>query len=199
MYYDPRADEHGLPHNPITALVVPRPIGWISSIGANGVLNLAPYSFFNLLSAKPPFIMFSSEPSKHSSENAQFSGEFVFNMVTYDLRERMNMTASAVEEHVSEPDLAELEMVPSRTVTVPRVAASPVALECKYYTKVDLVPGGQTSATATMIIGEVVGVHIDDNVIVDGIVDIMRLRPISRLGYMQYCTIDHVFEMQKPL
>lgn len=199
MYYDPRVDEHGLPHNPITALVVPRPIGWISTIGENGVLNLAPYSFFNLLSAKPPFIMFSSEPSKHSSENAQFLGEFVFNLVTYELRERMNLTASSVEADISEPEMAKLVMAPSRAVAVPRVAASPVSLECKYYTKVDLVPGGQASATATVVIGEVVGVHIDDNVIADGIVDIMRLRPISRLGYMQYCTVDNVFEMEKPV
>lgn len=199
MYYDPRINDHGLPHNPITALVLPRPIGWISTIGANGIVNLAPYSFFNLLSAKPPFLMFSSEPSKHSSQNAVFSGEFVFNLVTYDLRESMNLTASQVESDVSESELAKLEMVPSRAVAPPRVAASPVALECKYYTKVDLVPGGETCATATMIIGEVVGVHIDDRVIVDGIVDVMNLRPISRLGYMQYCTIDNTFEMEKPV
>jgi len=199
MYYDPRTNDHGLPRNPITALVLPRPIGWISTIGRNGLVNLAPYSFFNLLSAKPPFLMFSSQPSKHSSQNAEFSGEFVFNLATYDLREQMNLTSSTVEADVSEPVLAELEMVPSRAVAAPRVAASPVALECKYFTKVDLVPGGQAFAAATVIIGEVVGVYIDDRVIVNGIVDVLRLRPISRLGYMQYCTVDNIFEMEKPL
>lgn len=199
MYYDPRIDKsHGLPHNPITALVVPRPIGWISTISPKGVVNLAPYSYFNLVAGLPPFVMFSSEPSKHSQQNAEATGEFVFNLATWDLREQMNQTAASLPADVSEPEVAGLEMLPSRAVKPPRVARSPVALECKYIKTVDLVGTNGNRAMATVVIGEVVGIYISDDVIIDGIVDITRLRPISRLGYYQYCVVNEAFVMVKP-
>ena len=198
MHYDPRGEAHGLPHDPITALVVPRPIGWITTVSATGVVNLAPYSFFNLIAGKPPFVMFSSEPAKDSQRNAEATGEFVFNLATYDLRNSMNTTASAFPPDVSEPGMAGLEMLPSIDVRPPRVALSPVALECRYRKTVALADLPTDTAVATMVIGEVVRVHIDDRAIREGRVDIALLRPIARLGYMEYCLVDHVFSMPKP-
>ena len=120
MYYDPRSEPHGLAHDPGTCLVVPRPIGWITTLNPAGVVNLAPYSFFNIISTRPPFVMFSSSTRKHSQRNAETAGEFVFNLATYDLRTEMNITGSDHPEHLSEAELAGLEMAPSRTVKPPR-------------------------------------------------------------------------------
>ena len=125
MDYDPRTEPHNLAHSPITSLVVPRPIGWISTINPSGVVNLAPYSFFNLIAGNPPFVLFSSNAPKHSQTNAETSGEFVYNMATFDLREQMNISGGEHAADVSEPELAGLEMVPSRMVKPPRVALAP--------------------------------------------------------------------------
>src|SRR5262245_18969527 len=132
MQYDPRSEPHGLKHHPATALVVPRPIGWLTTIGPTGVVNLAPYSFFNIVASNPPFVIFSSSTRKHSQANAETSGEFVLNMATYELREEMNLSSGAYDETVSELELAKLEMVASRYVKPPRVKRSPIALECNY-------------------------------------------------------------------
>src|SRR6478735_11632674 len=126
MYYDPRRNDHGLSHNPITALVAPRPIGWISTVSRSGVVNLAPYSFFNLVSGTPPFVMFSSKPRKDSQRNAEETGEFVCSLATYDLREAMSKTSAAVGPEVDEMRLAGLTPAPSRLVAPPRVKESPV-------------------------------------------------------------------------
>jgi flavin reductase (DIM6/NTAB) family NADH-FMN oxidoreductase RutF len=122
MFYDPRRGAHGLAHNPITALVVPRPIGWISTIDRAGVVNLAPYSFFNLISGGPPFVMFASKPRKDSQRNAEETGEFVCNMATYGLRDAVNLSSTEWEPAVSEPSRIGLEMAPCRQVKPPRVA-----------------------------------------------------------------------------
>ena len=199
MYYDPRvAGSHGLPHDPITALVLPRPIGWISTLGPTGAVNLAPYSYFNLVAGKPPFVMFASEPAKDSQKNAEATGEFVFNLATWDLCEEMNVTGASLARDQSEAEIAGLEMTASTMVKPPRVARSPVALECRYVKTVDLVSGAGVRAASTITIGEVVGVHVDDSAIVDGVVDVRRLRPIARLGYFQYGEIGDVFVMVKP-
>src|SRR5215471_10365360 len=113
MYYDPRSQKHGLRHSPVTSLIVPRPIGWISTISPTGVVNLAPYSFFNAVAGNPPFLMFASGGRKHSQHNAEHSGEFVHSLAVWDLREAMNLSSAAVGPDVSEPELAELEMAPS--------------------------------------------------------------------------------------
>ena len=199
MYYDPRRNTHGLSHNPMTALVVPRPIGWISTVSRSGVVNLAPYSFFNVVSGAPPFIMFASKPRKDSQRNAEETGEFVYNMATYDLREAVNASSAEFGPAISEPDRIGLEMAPCREVKPPRVARSPVALECKYYKTVELVSSDGTRNTSSVILGEVVGIHIDDALITDGMVDITKARPIARLGYMDYCVVDEVFEMMRPV
>jgi len=198
MYYDPRHEKHGLRHSPVTALVVPRPIGWISTISPDGVVNLAPYSFFNLISGYPPWVVFASAPRKHSQTNAEATGEFVFNLATWDLREPMNASSAEFPDGISEPETVGLEMVPSRAVKPPRVAESPVAIECKYYKTVPLIGSDGRANRSSLIIGEVVGIYIDDAIIVDGIVDITRMRPIARLGYMDYCVVDEFFTMPRP-
>jgi flavin reductase (DIM6/NTAB) family NADH-FMN oxidoreductase RutF len=198
MDYDPRSEPHGLARDPTTSLVVPRPIGWITTISPAGVVNLAPYSFFNLIAGKPPFVMFASHPRKHSQDNAEAGGEFVANLATYALREEMNATSAVLDESQSEPHVVGLEMVPSRFVKPPRVARSPVAIECKYLQTVRLARSNGETTNSSVIIGEVVNFHIDDAVIVDGMIDIERMRPIARLGYMDYCVVDNVFTMLRP-
>jgi len=195
MEYDPRSEPHGLAHDPVTSLVVPRPIGWLSTIGPNGKVNLAPYSFFNLVGAKPPFVMFASNPRKHSQQNAEASGEFVVNIATYDLRKEMNQSGAHYGEALSEPEIIGLDMVPSRFVKPPRVARSPIALECRYRQTVPLIRSNGAATTTSVVIGEVVNVYIDDAVIRDGLVDLAHVRPIARLGYMDYSVVDNIFTM----
>jgi flavin reductase (DIM6/NTAB) family NADH-FMN oxidoreductase RutF len=198
MDYDPRSEPHNLAHDPTTSLVVPRPIGWITTISPTGVVNLAPYSFFNMIASHPPFVMFSSNTRKHSQLHAESGSEFVFNLSTYDLRNEMNITGGTYPADVSEPDLATIEMAPSRIVKPPRVARSPIALECIYSQTVQLTSGSGKKHNYEMVIGEVVNVHIDEAVIVNGMVDMARIRPIARLGYRgDYAVIDHLFEMPR--
>jgi flavin reductase (DIM6/NTAB) family NADH-FMN oxidoreductase RutF len=197
MDYDPRSEPHNLAHDPTTSLVVPRPIGWITTISPAGVVNLAPYSFFNMISSRPPFVMFSSNSRKHTQMHAQSGGEFVFNLATYDLRTEMNVTGGDYPEDVSEPELAKLAMAPSRTVKPPRVANSPIALECVYSQTVHLVSANGKAHNYEMVIGEVVNVHIDDAVIVDRNIDMSRVRPIARLGYHDYSVVDNIFAMKR--
>ena len=198
MYYDPRRNNHGLSHNPITALVVPRPIGWISTISRAGVVNLAPYSFFNVVSGHPPFVMFASKPRKDSQRNAEETGEFVYSMATYELREAVNASSAEFGPAISEPERIGLEMAQCREVKPPRVARSPVALECKYFKTVELISADGTRNTSSVVIGEVVGIHVADSVIVNGHVDVTSMHPLARLGYMDYCAINELFSIQRP-
>ncbi len=198
MDYDPRSEPHNLAHDPTTSLVVPRPIGWISTISPSGVVNLAPYSYFNLVAAQPPFVMFSSNTRKHSQRHSESGTEFVFNLATYELRNEMNISGSEYPEEVSEPALAKLEMVPSRKVKPPRVGRSPIALECIYTQTVPLISRDGKKHKYEVVIGEVVNIHIDDAVIVDGTIDLSRIRPIARLGYRgDYTVVDNIFEMPR--
>jgi flavin reductase (DIM6/NTAB) family NADH-FMN oxidoreductase RutF len=198
MNYDPRTGEHNLAHNPFTSLVVPRPIGWISTCNADGTVNLAPYSFFNAVSGHPPMIMFSSAERKHSQINAETQGEFVANLATYDLRAEVNLTSAVVPEDISEPDFAKLEMAPSKVVRPPRVARAPAALECRYVQTVRLKGADGQQFKGSIIIGQVVNIFIDDAVIENGMIDILKIRPLSRLGYMDYATVHDVFAMERP-
>jgi flavin reductase (DIM6/NTAB) family NADH-FMN oxidoreductase RutF len=199
MFYDPRTEPHGLAHTPITALVCPRPIGWVTTISKTGTVNLAPYSFFNLVSGTPPMVMFSSGPRKDSQTNAEDTGEFVYNMATWELREVMNATAAEFDAAESEPEKLGLEMIPSRQVKPPRVKRSPVHFECKYLQTVELAGSNGTRSRSSIVIGEVVGIHISDALITDGMVNIAKARPIARLGYMDYCVVDEVFEILRPV
>ena len=199
MEYDPRHEPHNLARDPVTSLVVPRPIGWITTITRSGLINLAPYSFFNLVAGhKNPFVMFSSSGRKHTQHNAEAAGEFVFNLATFDLREEMNETSAMLDETISEPEAAGIAMVPSRMVKPPRVALSPIALECKYIQTISVVGSNGNKTANSIVIGEVVNIHIDDGVIVDGMIDVRRIRPIARLGYMDYCVVDDLFTMLRP-
>lgn len=198
MFYDPRNDVHGLAHNPWTALIVPRPIGWISSLSEKGVANLAPYSFFNAVSGVPPFVMFSSAGRKDSQINIEATGEFVVNMATGDLKDALNITSASVEAEVDEFELAGLEKADCVNVRAPRVKAAPVALECILNKVVSLKAQDGTKVRSDVIFGEVVGIHISDSVIVGGMLDIKKLRPLSRLGYMDYAIVDEVFPMSRP-
>jgi flavin reductase (DIM6/NTAB) family NADH-FMN oxidoreductase RutF len=198
MDYDPRSEPHHLAHDPTTSLVAPRPIGWITTVSPAGVVNLAPYSFFNMIASHPPFVMFSSNSRKHSQLHAESGGEFVFNLATYDLRHEMNVTGGDYPADVSEPEVAKLAMAPSRMVKPPRVARAPIALECVYSQTVGLVSGNGKKHSYEMVIGEVVNVHIDDAVIIDGMIDMARIRPIGRLGYRgDYAAVDNIFFMAR--
>jgi flavin reductase (DIM6/NTAB) family NADH-FMN oxidoreductase RutF len=201
MFYEPDKDDHGLPFNPYKSIVVPRPIGWISTLSRDGVVNLAPYSQFNNLGYDPPYVMFSANAfpgtgrRKDSVKNATDTGEFVVNMATYELREAVNITSQFVEPGVDEAALAGLAMIPSRIVKPPRVAASPVQLECKLHCTLAL-PGNSLDQVHHAVIGRVVGVHIrDDALTPEGKLDVLKIRPLARLGYFDYTTVDSMFTM----
>jgi flavin reductase (DIM6/NTAB) family NADH-FMN oxidoreductase RutF len=198
MFYDAIANTHGLALDPFKALVAPRPIGWISTLSKTGVVNLAPYSFFNAVSEDPHFLMFSSGGRKDSRRNAEETGEFVCSLATYDLREAMSKTSASVAPDVDEMRLAGLTPAPSRLVKPPRVAESPVAFECRYWRTIELPGPDNGPSTHAIVLGQVVGVHIADEVIVGGRVDVTRLKPIARLGYGDYAVIDEVFTMPRP-
>ena len=201
MFYEPDKDNHGLPFNPYKSIVVPRPIGWISTISRDGVVNLAPYSQFNNVGYDPPYVMFSgnsfpdSGRRKDSVRNATDTGEFVVNMATYALRDAINITSQFLPPGTDEAVVAGLEMISSRMVKVPRVAASPVHLECKFHGSLAL-PGNAVDQVHNVVIGRVVGVHIRDDVITgDGKLDLLKIRPLARLGYFDYTTVEFVFTM----
>ncbi|MFW2392177.1 MAG: flavin reductase family protein [Methyloceanibacter sp.] len=198
MFYDAVANSHGLQWDPFKALVSPRPIGWISTLDQNGVVNLAPYSFFNAVSTDPHFVMFSSGGRKDSQRNAEETGEFVCSLATFELREAMNRTSQHVGPEVDEMALAGLTAAPSKIVAPPRVAESPVAFECTYWRTIELPGPDGGPGTHAIVLGQVVGVHIDDAAIVDGKVDVTKLKPIARLGYGDYAVIDEVFELSRP-
>jgi flavin reductase (DIM6/NTAB) family NADH-FMN oxidoreductase RutF len=192
-----------LPHNPFKACVVPRPIGWISTLDAAGALNLAPFSFFNAVSERPPMVMYCANGlhieggEKDSTQNARETGEFVANLATWELRDAVNLTSRRVPRTVDEFALAGLQPSPSTLVRPPRVAATPIALECRVVAVHEL-PDEGTGEINRMVIGRVLGIHIADHLLVDGHVSIPRLRPIARLGYREYAVVESVFEMVRP-
>ena len=201
MFYEPDKDDHGLPFNPYKSIVVPRPIGWISTVSRDGVVNLAPYSQFNNLGYDPPYVMFSANSlpgsgrRKDSVRNAADTGEFVVNMATYELRNAVNITSQLLPPGVDEAALAGLEMIPGRMVRTPRVAESPVHLECKFHSALTL-PGNSFDQVHHVVIGRVVGVHVRDDVLTpEGKLDIVKIRPLARLGYFDYTTVDSLFTM----
>jgi len=198
MHYDPRSEPHGLPHDPFTALVVPRPIGWISTIDGLGGVNLAPYSFFNALSGKPPFVMFASNNRKHSQANVEETGEFVVSIASYAMRVPMNASSAPVPAGVDEAALLGVGMAASRFVRPPRVASALAALECVHTQSLPLRSRDGRAHATTVLIGEVVGIYIDDSVIVDGRIDFLKLSPLSRLGYRDYGVVTDMFEMPRP-
>ena len=197
MFYEPRLG-HGLPHDPFKAIIAPRPIGWISTIDVEGRPNLAPYSFFNAVHGKPPMLAFTSESMKHSAANAIATGEFVFNLCTHPLFEAMNISSGALGRGESEFEAAGLETAPCRLVKAPRVAASPAALECRVVQSLQFRDVDGAELEGWMIIGQVVGVHIDDAFLRDGRFDTAAAQPLARCGYRDYATVTDVFEALRP-
>jgi len=197
------SEPHGLPHDPFKSCVAPRPIAWVSSVHPNGTVNLAPFSFYNALASDPPLIMISFNGyHQHGGEkdtlfNIKSSGDFVINMVPLALMEAMNVTTANLAHEVDELELAGLHTEVSVLVKPPRVSEAPIHLECELYQEIKL-PCTQEDSINTMIIGKVLGVHIRDEVLNDGLIDLSRIKPLARLGYLQYSAVDNLFVMRRP-
>ncbi len=199
MFYDPRVESHGLPHDPWLALIVPRPIGWISTMASDGTPNLAPYSCFNAISSHPPFVMFSSDSAKDSIRNAEETGYFCVNLATFELRNAMNQSSATYPPETDEFATCGLTPVPCRNIPVMRVGESPVAIECRLSQLITLSPSTGEPCSNRIAIGEVVGITIDESVLNDGLVDIELLRPLARLGYMDYAVPQPLFTLPRPV
>jgi flavin reductase (DIM6/NTAB) family NADH-FMN oxidoreductase RutF len=203
MFYQVNKNDHGLAYDPFKSCVVPRPIGWISTMSLDGVPNLAPYSQFQILTFDPPYVMFAANQKtdgsrKDSVVNAEQSGEFVYNMATYALREAVNISAQEVPPDVDEFELAGVGKAPSKLIKPYRVKESPAQYECRYCQTLRL-RGNGVIGTVDVVIGEVLAVHIKDEFILpDGKLDIIRIKPIGRLGYYDYTCVESVFEMAIP-
>ena len=190
MHYDAIENNHGLAHDPFKALIAPRPIGWIGSISKEGIYNLAPYSFFNAISDRPHYVMFSSKNIKDSVCNVQETGEFTCSLSTWDTRDGMNVSSAPVPADVDEFPISNLTAAASKFVKPPRVKESPAAIECRYWKTIelpDVAPGSDQGHF--LVIGQVVGIYIDEAYISDGIVDTGAMRPLARLGYMDYAVV----------
>ena len=199
MFYRPE-DGHGLRHNPFNAIVTPRPIGWIATRGADGSENLAPYSFFNAVAYVPPQVMFASTSAKpdrgdtkDSVSNIRETGVFAVNIVEYAMRDVMNVTSGPWEREVDEFDKAGIERAECDVIPCSRVVGSPATLECRMTQIVTLK--GESNF---LVLGEVVGVHLRDDCVVDGMFDILKYQPLTRLGYRDYSRITEVFSLKRP-
>ena len=205
MFYDTRLNLRPAPltHNPLNALVAPRPIGWISTISATGEYNLAPYSYFNAFSADPPIVGFApnAKPGevglKDSMANVRAVPEFTVSIVSAELAEQMNTTSKPLPHGQSEYELAGLDAASSNLVRPPHVAAARAVLECLVFNVVDLPPG-KSGRASHLVLGQVIGIHIDDGLIKDGKVDGQALHQVGRLGYFDYTQVDNLFELLRP-
>ena len=191
MFYRPE-DGHGLPHNPFNAIITPRPIAWISSRGKSGD-NLAPYSFFNGVAYTPPQVMFASTGRKDSLNNIEETCVFAVNIVEYAAREKMNTTSGTYPPGTDEFSLAGVERTECETIPCPRVADAPAVLECRVEQIVKTL--GENNY---LIIGEVTGIHLRDDCVVNGRFDVTRFQPLARGGYRDYSVVTEVFEMLRP-
>ena len=199
MFYRPE-DGHGLPHNPFNAIVTPRPIGWISTRGADGSENLAPYSFFNAVAYVPPQVMFASTSAKpdrgdtkDSVANIRDTGVFCVNIVEYAMKDAMNQTSGAWGREVDEFALAGIDRAACETIACSRVAQAPASLECRL-TQIVQLPGAANFA----VFGEVTGVHMRDDCLRDGIFDVLSFNPLARLGYKDYAVVRETFSLSRP-
>lgn len=203
MFYQPK-EGHGLPHDPFKAIVAPRPIGWISTVDADGRPNLAPYSFFNGCGDRPPMVMFAQTGAKDASalikdtvDNARETGEFACNVVSLALKDAMNTSTAAYEAGVDEFEKAGLTKAPGRMIKAPHVAEAPAVLECRTHQVIDL-PAWQEGWVNIVVIGEVIGVHIREEHLKDGLLDVLSYNPVARMGYMDYSTVDNSWPMRRP-
>ncbi|GJH29947.1 flavin reductase family protein [Caballeronia novacaledonica] len=199
MFYDPAAG-HGLPHDPFKAIVAPRLIGWISTRSVTGQPNLAPYSFFGAFASAPPIIGFSSEGRKDSLRNIEATREFVWNLATRPLAEKMNLTSATVGPEIDEFELTGLTPIAGRNVSAPRVGEAPAALECRLLQVLHLHDLHGKPIDNWLVLGQVVGVHIQKAYLKDGLFDTHAAQPIMRAGYRaDYAQIGEMFEMHRPV
>jgi len=203
MFYRPR-DGHGLPHDPLKAIIAPRPIGWISTLSEDGIANLAPYSFFNGCGDHPALVMFSQTGRKDANTavkdtiaNIRATGEFAHSVVSTALAKVMNVSTAAFAHGVDEFEKAGLEKGDGRAIAVPHVAAAPAVLECRLVRLLDDLPVWREDARNIVVIGEVVGVHVRDEFLVDGMLDATLYNPAARMGYADYTTVDRTWSMQR--
>lgn len=199
MFYRPE-NGHGLPHNPFNAIVAPRPIGWVSTQNAQGQSNLAPYSFFNAVAYVPPQVMFASTSAKPDQSdtkdtvaNIRETGVFCVNMVSSQMQNEMNTTSGPVNRDIDEFDLANIAREKCTVIDCFRVAQSPAALECKM-TQIVKIQGDNNF----VVFGQVVGIHINDDCIVDGLFDVTRAGLLARLGYQDYTVVTSTFALARP-
>jgi flavin reductase (DIM6/NTAB) family NADH-FMN oxidoreductase RutF len=199
MHYDATSNKHGLRYDPFKAIVAPRPIGWITTINAAGQVNCSPYSFFNAVSDAPNMVAFSSRGMKDSATFAEETGEFTCSFATFELREQMYQTSMMLPRGENEMEYAKLEAAPSNFVRPPRVKSAPAALECRWLSTTPL--SSSTGVTEYyLVVGEVVGVYIDDRFIQNGLVNTAAMRPILRAGYDHYFSVgsDQLFRIKRP-
>ncbi len=199
MFYEPK-DGHGLPHNPFNAIVTPRPIGWISTRDSSGHDNLAPYSFFNAVAYVPPQVMFASTSAKDdrgdtkdSVAQIRDSGVFCVNIVEYAMRDAMNQSSGPWSAEVDEFEFAGIEKADCQTINCARVANAPASLECRMTRMVEL-----EGAHNFLVLGEVVGVHMRDDCLKDGMFDVLSFNPLSRMGYRDYTVVREKFSLNRP-
>jgi flavin reductase (DIM6/NTAB) family NADH-FMN oxidoreductase RutF len=192
MFYRPE-DGHGLPHNPFNAIVSPRPIGWISTRSADGIDNLAPYSFFNAVAYVPPQVMFATARRKDSLNNIEATGEFAVNLVGAPMADVMNASSQEHAPEVDEFDNAGIKKIECDTIACARVAGAPATLECKV-TQIVALEGGEGHA----IFGQVTGVHMREDCIIDGRFNVVAAQLLSRLGYRDYAQVTELFELKRP-
>ena len=191
MFYRPE-DGHGLAHSPFYAIVTPRPIGWISTRGQHGD-NLAPYSFFNAVASDPPQVMFASNGVKDSLTNIRETSVFAVNIVSESLMKPMNQTSAKLPLGTDEFAFAGLTKAECKTISCSFVAAAPAVLECRMAQIIPLA-----GIDNFLIIGDVIGIHIADDAIVNGRLDVTRFGPVARLGYKDYAVVREVVAMDRP-
>ncbi|WP_430471274.1 flavin reductase family protein [Thalassospira lucentensis] len=196
MFYEPGKTAHNLPHDPFKACVAPRPIGWISTVDTNGRPNLAPYSFFNAVHGNPPMVMFSSGGSVDSLKNARDTGEFVAAVAPKSMLREINFCSAPLPPGEDEFEYAGLEKLPATCVKPHLIKGVPIHMECEVFQIVEL-PSANPEKPCAMVIGTVVGLHIDDAIIRDGMVDITLFEPLARLGYQEYASISETFTVKR--
>jgi flavin reductase (DIM6/NTAB) family NADH-FMN oxidoreductase RutF len=199
IFFEPgNRDRNLFPHDPFKGVIVPRPIGWISTMSEGGALNLAPYSFFNGVLSWPQIVAFASESQKDSATFAIETGEFVWSMATWDLREKMNLTSAGLPRGESEFAYAHIATAPSKLVRAPHVAGSPAALECKVTQVVRLLDMNGQETPGLLVLGQVIGMHIDERFMKNGRFDLAAAKPIARCGYDEYTVVERVFSLKRP-
>ena len=204
MFYETKTNNHGLKHNPFKSCIIPRPIAWITTISNDGIDNCAPYSFFNGVSSDPPMIMFANNGSaidgsgpRDTFSNIKENQEFVINISTFNTKDKMNKTSARLCRNVSEIEFASLETLDSRLVKPKRLKESPINMECTLYKIIDL-PSITEENYNGILIGKVIGIHINDEYIKEGKVDVKKIKPLARLGYFDYSVIDDFFSIKRP-